>query len=300
MRKLFWCCMTCGLLLVGSVVSTAHFAAHHPASLIGRVLYGVSYAAATINPVSGIGPLLAQARITDPAAMEAGEPAPFEELPSDPEPVPADALAPTPGEDPVSAPAEPGPIQVPEADSAPIVIREEEGQGSVHMPMPETINRVNHLGSLHVDVEFPPSVEGIAPSVMPYCEDKVESEPLPMPLVEPELLPMPGEVLNQDLGCMGLGKEPTRQPTMLPAESEPLPDGCPCNGRCPHSCLPCKSGIVPAGGEEESEPSETTVRRKAKVFKHHKDPEGVQHPEIDTMEYRPSDGSLSDYGPAPL
>ena len=226
MRKLFWSCTTCGILLVGGVVSTAHFAVHHPASPVGRVLTGASYAAAFFNPVSGIGPAVAQAR----AACAGPEEAVTEQgVPDEPAPAPDEgqagaavgSLPPLAGGDELkSNPQEPGPIVVANSGSAPIVIREDDPPA----PASGQVSAATHTGPFCPGAECP-SALAAAPAMMPYCEEDDDCEVLPMPRGEPEVLPMPheettgsllfGEGVNvlpgidaEDLtGCMGKCKE---------------------------------------------------------------------------------------------
>jgi hypothetical protein len=309
MRKLFWGCTACSVVLAGGVISTAHFALHHPESVVGRVLNGASYAAAFVNPVSGLGPVVEQARAAEEG--DGGE-CGAEAVPGEPVPV---AEEPT-GEDLVGKPAEPGPIVVANSGGAPIVINEEERPaGSAHLPMPETVSPVQHTGPFNPASECPPCASA-APTVMPYCEGEEEAcEMLPMPAREAETLPMPRKVEEEEEGeqpdacseqeCIGelfrrcveeqLGKPRT---DAAPALDSP-PTGCPPL----HPCQPPgkQRGSTAPGSEGPSEASGRAVRRKLSIFTNPSSDEGCpRHPEVDTMEFRPSDRCLYDYGPGPL
>jgi hypothetical protein len=111
--------------------------------------------------------------------------------------------------------------------------------------------------------------------------------------------------------------EPLHAPACepLPApDYEPLPAPA-CEEDCPHGkgCSP-KGGMrgactvpaqTPGKDEAGAEPAATPKEKHTKVL--HRSPKGYDrgedcptHPEIDTMEFRPSDGKLNEYGPGPL
>jgi hypothetical protein len=206
MRKRFWVCLTCGVVLVGSVISTAHFAARHPESVIGRVLHGASYAAIIVNPVGGLAPLAQEIRARDPEAAETLEVVAGDPVPADPEPVLDDKEGHGPCAEPdelTCKPVAPGPI-VETGGVAPIVI-EDEKEGAVSLPMPQT-----PAGSFDpAATEVPGSVVEVgAPATMPLCQDQEDCELLPMPRMEPELLPMPHpEEEQEEIGWMDLNEE---------------------------------------------------------------------------------------------
>jgi hypothetical protein len=278
MRKLFWTCLTCGVLLAGGVISTASFAVRHPESVIGRVLHGASYVAAIVNPVSGLTPLAKHARDTDATveeqSVEQGE---TEAWQPDPVAVPDDPIP--VGDDLNGKAPEPGPIVVANSGSPAITIREED---KVATPIPEYAPEANSLpiptgrtepaGAIRpTSAECPAAESATAPQVMPYCHDEQEYELLPMPKQEIEVLHMP-RLLEDDDG-MSMGNEPIHD--------------------CYFHFLRC------AGTEEPCNVLRHAVR-KLSILQDHGDENFPVHPEIDTMEFRPSDGHLYDYGPSSL
>jgi hypothetical protein len=278
MRKLFWTCLTCGVVLAGGVILTASFAVRHPESVIGRVLHGASYAAAIINPVSGLTPLAhhtgdtgatVEEQSVEPGETEAWQPDPVA-VPDDPIPVGDDVLN---GKAP-----EPGPIVVANSGSPAITICEEDKAAT---PIPEYQESTSSLvptsgtepaGCIRpTAAECPAAEAATAPQVMPFCHDEQEYELLPMPKEEIEVLHMPRVVEEEDGLSMG---------------NEPIYYGYFHFLRC-------------AGTEEPSNAIHHAVR-KMSIFQDHGDESCPLHPEIDTMEFRPSDGHLYDYGPSSL
>jgi hypothetical protein len=291
MRKLFWGCLAGSVLLAGSVISTAHFAVRHPDSVAGRVLHGASYAAGIINPVSGFGSLVAE-KHAEHSAEEAGQPIEKESVPSDPVPILEDAGGALSHGEPVSKVEEPEPVVVANTGgSAPIVIHEEEQTlippAHTPSPVPE-----DYPCESFAQAECPASATGAAPATMPQCEEDEEYELLPMPRIDAETLPMP-TAEEQENGIIDPSKE-----VICPFEEVPFDcrhkDENPC---CPHHCQP--SGEGTPGGEEASE-AVKAVRRKLSIFKTTGEDGCLEHPDVDTMEFRPSDRHLYDYGPGPL
>ncbi len=269
MRKLFWTCMLCGVMLAGGVISTAHFAVHHPDSLVGRVLHGASHVAGVINPVIGFTPLGSQDHSTVALAEEqsadAGDNEPWQidpvAVPDDPIPV-ADELN---GKVP-----EPGPIVVTSGSAAPIVISEEGNTGN---PVPEYAPADPQLpipiGRTRLEnEEFLPAAS-VAPQLMPYCneEDVYEILPMPSPVEDTQVLPMPHPVKEDDKSA-STDKEPTHC-TDKPA----------CGSKAPYGNI---------------------FRAFYRMHDRSGDKSGRERPEIDTMEFRPSDLHLYDFGPSSL
>jgi hypothetical protein len=308
MRKLFWCGLTCAVMLAGSVISTAHFAARHPESIIGRVLRGASYAALIVNPVGGLEPLAQQVRAQSPNAPEALEAVAGDPLPAEPEPVAEEkchALCAEPDEL-TCKPVAPGPIAE-TGGAAPIVIREDE-KPAVTPPMPQTALPPDAGSCPVIGYEGDRIVQVAAPVTMPPCEDSEDAELLPMPKPEPEVLPMPHpEEEQEETGWMDLSEEQLlnyfRRGLENQGESEnkdeatppglglpPAPEGredadrhqdypgCP-HGGCPRSGKPgaaCPS--QPAGeemrpaGHQAEEPSDHvshSALRKLSIFRDH-------------------------------
>jgi hypothetical protein len=286
MRKLFWGCTTCGVLLAGGAISTAHFAAHHPTSVIGRVLTGASYAASVLNPVGGLAPVVAHARTA--AAVAAGEPAPVA-VPEEPapateeeHPLTATTLPPLPmGEDLVSKPAAAGPV-VTHPEGAPIVIPEDDGPAAcpTEAVMPAAFSPAAEC----------PQGPGAAPLTMPGAE----AELLPLPTeVSPEVLPAPKEEAVPE------GDEPTpgEEESGPAKEAKAAPDDGPRASPCTPPCGP----RCPSAAPEPNTVSHRSALKKVHLFTRPAGDEGAApHPEVDTMEYRPSDRRLYEYGPGSL
>jgi hypothetical protein len=289
MRKVFWLSTGCGVLMVFGVVATANHAARYPRSIIGRVLHGASHIAARLSPMTGFAPMLAKSQITTGDVI-----AGVDGIPEEPEPVP-EAVAPAEKTDPAEVSA--APIVIPDEDRGPI-----EPVAGEHVVVP------------FEQAECPPAAAQVAPATMPYCRDEEECEVLPMPREECELLPMPEIEFNErnyeidvEQPRDGNPADECRQDphhhhtAVCPYTGQSYP-ACTPDGRCPsmnpQPCNPPKK----AGAEEPSEPQarspHQSALRKIRLFKEHEPIDDLcpTHPEVDTMEYRASDGQLYDYG----
>lgn len=292
MRKLIWGCVAGGAVVACCAVWAAHHAAHHPRSVIGRVLHGASHAAAYANPYTGFSAVLARLKSANDTKPD--------EVAIDVEGLPGE---PTPEGEP-EVPAAAGPIDAPK-DAAPIVIPETERPEAP--PIPDA-------------VEVPPSDGPAAPATMPPAGDAEESE-LPMPrLEETDEVEVRGwwqTVADWFKGGKCCHEETdVFECTPLPGGGECREDenhhrhypGCPATGR-----TPCGKGGRPAampprsmkdGGEEPSEertrsPALKAIRR-LKTRTLIPEDRGPVAPGVDTMELRKSDLPLSDYGPGVL
>ncbi len=304
MRKVFWLSTGCGVLLVVGVVATANHAARYPHSIIGRVLHGATHIAARLSPMTGLAPVLAQAQLSTGDVI-----ATVDGIPEEPEPVPEAAGA---DKNEPAAEVSAAPIVIPDEDRGPI----EQVRAAVEVPFGP-------------QAECPPAAVQAAPANMPYCRDEEECEVLPMPQEESELLPMPEveddilgatlEQLHEAVKQRCAEQEQCEQPKDPNLADECREDPhhhhtavCPYTGRSYPSCTPegrCPS-MSPqpcnpprkAGSEEPSEPParspHQSVLRKSRLFKEHEPADDLcpMHPEVDTMEYRASDGQLYDYG----
>jgi hypothetical protein len=130
---------------------------------------------------------------------------------------------------------------------------------------------VEHTVPAGQEVVCPPEVVQAAPLTMPLCRDEEECEELPMPQEETQALPRPQEESAVDVD------------TMLQKRLDG--EGCPCKAK-----KPCKK----TGTDEHSKRAPHKVR----FFKEREpiDETCPIHTEVDTMEYRASDGQLYDYG----
>jgi hypothetical protein len=208
---------------------------------------------------------------------------------------------------------------------APIVIHEDEPAGE-EAEVPE--------GPAHGDVEcLPRTPEGTGeqppacPLVMPYCEDEElpPAETLPMPRAEED---EGGEHCDDNIPAvfrfwMECFKGPSETKggteTAEPAKADDVPrceedrhyyehySGCPYTGcRKPPQGPPAAARPpAPAKGRGQDECSEEPpapgkAKHKANYHGKGKSEDCPAHPEVDTMEYRKSDGGLNEYGPGPF
>jgi hypothetical protein len=319
MRKVFWGSTACAVLVVVGVVATANHAARCPHSVIGRVLHGASYLAARMSPAASVAQVLAHTDCTAPDVIGR-----VDGIPDDPEAAPEQTPAAT----------DDAPMVNEERSSAPIVIPEDDRSqmASVHLPMPSAEGASAPFGA---QTECPPAAARPgAPATMPPCRDEEECEPLPMPAEGDkgcEALPLPSAEEESETGVEVMpeametffqmlmrqfndssakhkepgecSEGPSRQHhySACPYTGRPYP-GCPTSGACPSK--PCPPPSAAPGGEEASEPASKKSSALRKVHRlntrHPLDETCPVHPEVDTMEYRPSDGSLHDYGPGAL
>jgi hypothetical protein len=313
MRKWVWCCTAAGVLAAGGVCAVARYACC-PASALYR---GLAVYAATLHPL---------ARLSMAAGQCARGPVVAETAPQ------ADL------DDDDDVPPEPTPVS-PEADDAasaivcgpaPIVIHEEEpppAEGSEALDPnewhatgvlcpPATVEQAGYTQP----VQEPANKGSACPMVMPYCTD--EEAPLTAVPAMPHADDMPLSTFSATLfryWLSGLG-EPKEdkggEETAEPAPADEPPNcqedahyhehysGCPYTGyhlpsqRCPVT----PAGAAPARRDRD-ECGETPAPKKHKVNYPRKSGRGEEcpkHPDVDTMEYRRSDGGLNEYGPGPF
>jgi hypothetical protein len=320
MRKVFWGCTACAVLFGVAVLAAANHAARYPHSLIGRVLHGASHLAARLNPVAGFGPVLARMERSGSDVI-----ASVEGIPDEPEAVPEAPPEPVDNAEPIKGP------ESEEPPAAPIVIPDDDraGLADAGVPMPASVEPVPvpvpQALPFAPETECPPpAVCQGAPATMPPCRDEEECEPLPIFTEEGcELLPMPAceeevqecpdtalhhgvrlkEIHVKVLEALPPDGKKTGECREDPNREQHAP-GCPATG-CPgmkHSpCVPPTQAASP-GGEESSEPPSKSALRTIRRFKMRQplDETVPVHPEVDTMEFRPSDGQLYDYGPGAL
>ena len=71
MRKVFWCSLTGGIMLLGGVITVAHFAARNPESFAGRAVLSAGRLAIGTNPVSVLSSTIARLEKGEAACEEA-------------------------------------------------------------------------------------------------------------------------------------------------------------------------------------------------------------------------------------
>jgi hypothetical protein len=322
MRKLFWGCTAAGLSLAGGLFAMCYHAAHHPDSTLARCLVGASSVAVLVNPTTALPAILEQAQNytteestpanqTERAAEVAA--AGSDCIPADPVPVEepceqgigkeAGEERMEPGEGPPAAPLV---VHEDEGEVKPVKAEEEiEGQ---KVDRAEHLTPENQTGAALIPDRAPP---------MPYCEDE---EPTATPCKAEEKCEAEKgcffffPTCEDDINCWlkFFGFIPEEKPAATEDKGECREDanrdvqypgcphtGCPSTG-CPHGLSPC-TPCVPArpGTQEPSEESKPVENEapKTRLYQHSEDDEEGLHTDLDTMEFRPSDGTLYDYGP---
>jgi hypothetical protein len=316
MRKLFWCCTAAGVVAAGGiytaarhgccpqvVVSTVTAAGLHVFPPLARL--GVAAGRYARGPA-------AEETLTRDARDEAA-------VPDEPRPVlAAETNRPAP---------------------APIVIAEEEPElcrpldpEACEPPRPECAVAPMATGSLcppaivNGNPGQAPAVEcrtedqfPTCPMVMPYCTDEeapVEKAPR-MPRADEEPALGANAKVQFQFWVEGLKQGKEEQQTNGPAQGDDAPNcqedehyyehysGCPYTGyhlpsqRCPVTPIDAEPVKRPNQDEcsEESAPKKHKVNHPGKSVESEECP---AHPDVDTMEYRRSDGGLNEYGPGPF
>jgi hypothetical protein len=324
MRKMFWGFGICGAMLTAAVVASANHAARHPNSFIGRVMHGASYAASKLNPAAGFGPVLASLKKKDMPAEE------VEGIPDDPVPI-DDASA---RESVNTLPAVTAAIVIPDDDQVSPVEPRSEVESNAFRQIDDVIVIETPAPAI---MPFCHDEEECEVLPMPMIEEECAEEEMPTVCISSdaglvgsiifespiEEGPKPREELSEE------GPKPREEPSEEPApESIPTApngdecredphrhhhhSGCPYTGRsygptggCPRgpSCDPPK----PATGDEESSESEeieSASKSALKKIRQYKSRKPIDFeptfPSVDTMEMRPSDRQLYDYGPGVL
>jgi hypothetical protein len=324
MRKLFWGGLLTGLALAAGLVGLEYHACGPTESIFSRCLAGASSLVNAANPVTGLVPLLVQRirPVSPEAADAAGELMPgVEVIPDDPMPVAEPVTEPV--AEPVPAPAAvvegpaPAPIVIPEEDPVNPAIQEETPPA-----MPHAVDRVAFFKEGEEDA-MPASCR----MLMPYCSDEEEEQADEGNVAQAVHQDPPKDTGReaQEDALLGFWKqvlEMLHVPTVDTAPAQPEPaapaatpvdcredshhhrhyPACPYTGRCypPVDECPQAQPSKPNGcGVEPAHKPVETPRPKLQQPERDKG-ECPSHPEIDTMEYRPSDGSLYDYGTGPV
>jgi hypothetical protein len=247
MRKLFWCCLVGGVVLIVGVFATVQLALRQPQSLLGQALYKTSQMVAMLNPLSRFSANTTRSRTSTLASGEEASEGPLE----------------------VVEPNETVPVTETTA-TMPIVIPEDEPVPAAAMPILSDALCPVRLDQAIADAECPPSDRAqVAPTRMPFC-DEDEFETLPMPTVADDS----EEQEESEAGATGSANQLLRFFQRMLKKNTPA-----------------------EGGSEEKKSGINKVR----VFKWMPADEWLPiHLDIDTMEFRPSDRNLHDYGPGTL
>src|SRR5262245_156827 len=275
MRKLFWVCLAGAVMLFAGVFTMAQIAFRHPQSFCGRALFGVSYAVATLNPLHGMSPLAAR----------------LEELRT------SKGHCEVAGAAEESTAVDEEKVQAGFVSEAPIVIAEDDNLLRASPPE-QPVSLVPDNDPFRPEVECPPSTAAqTCPTVMPYAsEEDCEApscERLHMPTVEEcEPLAMPSAEEEQEEGEVSSNPPTGGAEKLLRLFGQMMKK----SGEAPS----CPSPAV--GGEEPSEDESKAALKKIRSYKARKvDGESCPiHPRVDTLEMRPEDRQLYDYGPGVL
>jgi hypothetical protein len=311
MRKLFWGCLAGGVAVAGGMFGVAYHTCCHPDSKVGKCVLGASRAVAPVGMPS-LGVRAASAPGSSEAAEEGARApqAPVEIIPPAEEAIEPAPVAPMTG--------------VVEPPATPITIHEDEVLTPLQVPA--EVNSTIDKGDL-------PTADNHCPREMPYCQEKGKESGESAEDEAAEEDAEDEDAVQSDCPAKGEGEEcevstleklfqmlKVEVPGWMfaPAEEakpeeapEPREDvhhhhsypGCPYTGHCPGMSKPtCNPPAPPAkpeaGGEEPSEESQTSLHKAHKLKQRLAGDEvesSPEHPEIDTMEFRPSDANLYDY-----
>ncbi len=294
-----------GVLAFGCLFAAAYYACCEPASFIGRCLTTAANASVAVQPITGLATLVVQAshQAVNPQETASMSGSPEECIPEEPQPVAVEA-------EPVEIAFADNTVGEAEPEAAPIVIHEETVE---ELPVPSTIE----ISGL------PACPDAVCPMVMPYCADDEQAALKPiMPYAEDnDIKPVSATKESEDKEFkewMKLFEESDQSGKDNSAEELPEPkcqedshihehySGCP-STTCPYtgksypSRAPATKPGKKSGKEGDSEPTVIHHRARKHSIKGYKDKGNKSHTDgIDTMEYRPSDGNLNEYGRGPL
>ena len=333
MRKLIWCCSAVGVLAAGGFLSLIYYSCRCPDSVVGRSMQVIAEASVAMQPLSGLTSLAMRTSQADAQANET--PGSIEEcIPEDPQPV---APEPVPAPEPILAQLRPADER--EMEAAPIVIHEDDSlPHEVMVPIaPVGIDLPVVQGQeippngcpiimprCQDDGELP-----VTPPKMLYAEEN-EQKSAKVDAVKTESSEKEDNTLFKEwMKIWGLedGKEDksaTVEELPPPVEEEPQAQpkcqedshlhehysGCP-RVTCPYSgkgemekhdkrTWDIDPKMKKKGKEECSEEPPQPGKKPQPGKDGKKKDEPVRTQGVDTMEYRPSDGGLNEYGPGPI
>jgi hypothetical protein len=326
MRKLIWCCSAIAVLSAGGLFAVTFYGCRHPGSLVGRCLAAAIDASVLVPPVNGIAPVILQASccsgttecVTRTAHLEncvPTEPQPLEQLCPEPVALPTENVA-----------AAPAPIRIDEEDdrdlkrdlafpidpeAAPAVVDPEVPMNRTE-PTAGTPSTIDLHKGLRVAGDTKPASEFDFndsqicsendlnySAIMPYCADDERPSTPVMPYATDREVPVPQAQSSEESELLPMPQEDTASAE----HSACCPwTGCKMTSRCSPACdhrqteTKCKTSLRhwtthKAGAEEDNEAPAGDTSKQGKDKPH---PQG-----IDTMEYRPSDGGLNEFGPGP-
>lgn len=326
MRKYFWGFGLCGVLLLGGVVAAANHAARHPHSVIGKVMHGASYAAARMAPGAGFAPVLANLEKRNAPPVE------VDGIPDDP--VPADDAAPDAEPKPDLETGSAAPIVIPEDDDAfagsvelPRVRHEVPFGPATECPATGVCQAPAVMPRCHDEEECE-----VLPMPMVEADEEEQEGDAGAGCGLGGLFRLYFEMPVVDVAAVIPATTSTSAVT-TPTGAEVPPakanecredphhhhhySGCPYTGRSYRGCPSGPPSVKPScdppkpagtGAEEASEegksppPGGSAALRKIRRFKAREsiDDACPTHPGVDTLEMRPSDRQLYEYGPGSL
>jgi hypothetical protein len=306
MRKVFWCSLAGGIMVLGGVFTVAFYAARNPQSFAGRAILSAGRVVTEANPVTMLNAAIARLE------KDQVEPADEESQVGSEEPA-----------EPAEEREVCGEIVIP--DGEPVRLCPEDPACE---PLVQALVQIAHDDA----VECPAGGPTECPLTMPLCDEEA-CEKLGMPCSE-------GDVEEQEeagVGSTGAVEKLFRLFEKAVKKSEEgaidpaapvsqAPEcrqdchqhhhysGCPYTG---HGSMYCPTGsyqppmpatqpapLTQPGAEEASEPGKPEQHSSAleaiRRFSTRSVEEAVPPAAIDTMEYRTADGQLYDYGPGSM
>jgi hypothetical protein len=313
MRKLFWCCSAAGVLVVGGMFSVSYYASQNPESAMGHCLATAANTSIVIQPVVGLGSVVARAthHVRKPHETENTTGSIEECVPAEPEPIEPEKTG----------------VHVPPA----IIIPEDDPPPREEDLVPPAVAEPPQLRDQDL-------ADTACPVVMPYCIDDDDPMLRPtMPYADGEKNAnalkdstddamkawkefFKGESPVDDSGSSEESKAPpAEKPSTEPKcqEDSHMHEHYP---GCPSTTCPFTGKSYPSGKsdkkfleqyhkrvwdfEETSEEPPQTPKEHGKKAAPGKGCDGKNScprtQGVDTMEYRRSDGGLNEYGPGPF
>lgn len=309
MRKAFWCCTALGLLAAAGLYVAAGRSNSSSDSLLTRCL------------VNSVGIAGAIQNIWAPDQRKEDYGVVVNHIPADPTPCPpAPAAEKSICEkvmEAIQLPADPNPPpasiviheEVPQAAPPPAAGKEETSEWQKVEPKDAEVIPTPP-SPLMSDLATGPAP---CPDVMPYAsEDGEPAQAERMPYAAGDESQEPTSPQPEDRSDADKAAQPSEPQNAPECKEDPNYhhhySGCPSTTCCPYTgrCYPSTPSYQPStpktGGQDES--SEPKAKKKKHTSK--KQPMGLDnencptHPEVDTMEYRKSDGGLNEYGPGPF
>jgi hypothetical protein len=336
MRKLIWCCSAAGVLAAGGFLSLTYYACRYPQSLVGRSMQTIAEASISLQPLSGLSSLALRTQQANDLSQTPG--AAEECVPDDPQPIAAEPASqpeamiarnettkdaeeaapiviheddPMPRENAVQAP--PSTIdfaglngQELPANAAPLVMPycQDDGEATVTPPvMP------------YADADDAKPARAVAKKKAGGAGE--ESEDDAFKAWKGLLKPTSDRNFNEKYYKRAWDLDPHSDPAEelpYPAEEEEPQAEPKCQedshrhehySGCPRVTCPYTGKSYPATlpakkrGQEESSEEPPTSSNKSSHGKSGKN-ETPRTQGVDTMEYRPSDAGLNEYGPGPI